>query len=153
MIFGPVKTAQSERTVALPKFLRELLAEHLAACTSGGTGPDALIFPGPQGGPMRHKLFYRRHFQPAVRAALPAEKHGLRFHDLRHTCASLLIAAGAHPKAIQVRLGHSDIRITMNRYGHLFPTEDIALADALDAVYTARPEPGNVAELRRAEES
>lgn len=59
-------------------------------------------FSGPNGGPLRHKLFYRRHFQPAVRAALPASKHGLRFHDLRHTCASLLIAAGAHSKAIQV---------------------------------------------------
>ena len=72
-----------------------------SALPSGGTGPDALVFTSPTGEPLRHGLFYRRFFKPAVRAALPAEKHGLRFHDLRHTCAALLIAAGAHPKAIQ----------------------------------------------------
>ncbi len=76
-------------------------------------------------------------FGPAVRAALPEAKHALRFHDLRHTCASLLIAAGAHPKAIQVRLGHSSISITMDRYGHLLPSVDDALAGALDATHAA----------------
>lgn len=46
----------------------------------------------------------------------------VRTHDLRHTCASLLIELGAHPKAIQDWLGHSDITVTMNLYGHLFPS-------------------------------
>lgn len=50
-------------------------------------------------------------------AALPP----IRFHDLRHTCASLLIAQGEHPKLISEQLGHSSIGITMNRYGHLLP--------------------------------
>ena len=59
---------------------------------------------------------------------------GLRIHDLRHTCSSLLIAQGAHPKAIQVHLGHSSIAVTMDRYGHLFPSDMEALAVALDAV-------------------
>lgn len=49
---------------------------------------------------------------------------------LRHTCASLLIAAGVHAKAIQVQLGHSNVAMTMNVYGHIFD-------DALDAVADA----------------
>jgi len=60
-------------------------------------------------------------WDPAVRSAGLAP--GLRIHDLRHTCASLLIAHGAHPKAAQVHLGHSSISVTMDRYGHLFPSD------------------------------
>ena len=48
----------------------------------------------------------------------------IRFHDLRHTSASLLIHAGEHPKVIQARLGHADIKTTMNIYGHLLPESD-----------------------------
>lgn len=77
--------------------------------------------------------FYHRHFKPAVRrAGLPAK---LRFHDLRHTCAAILIAQGAHPKEIQERLGHSTIRLTFDRYGHLFPTLDSRLRDGLEAAF------------------
>ncbi|MGH2573133.1 MAG: tyrosine-type recombinase/integrase [Actinomycetota bacterium] len=69
--------------------------------------------------------FYRRHFRPAVgRAGLAP----LRFHDLRHTCASLLIAQGAHAKEIAERLGHSTVRLT---YGHLLPSLDERLRDGL----------------------
>ena len=57
----------------------------------------------------------------------------LRFHDLRHTHASWLIAKGAHAKAIQERLGHSSITVTMATYGHLMPEIDEGLADMLDA--------------------
>ena len=76
-----------------------------------------------------------------------SSKHGLRFHDLRHTCAALSIAAGAHPKLIVSRLGHSTIQITLDRYGHLFPSVEEALADALDAAYTADAPEMNVAQL------
>ena len=55
-----------------------------------------------------------------------------RFHDLRHTCAALLIAQSAHPKEIQERLGHSTITLTFDRYGHLFPSLDERLRDGLD---------------------
>jgi integrase len=99
---------------------------------------------------MRHHLFYRRHFKPAVRRALP-HKAALRFHDLRHTCAGLLIAQGAHPNLIQARLGHSSIQITLARYGHLFPSVEAALADKLDAAFAAAdaaPARDNVAALR-----
>jgi integrase len=48
---------------------------------------------------------------------------GLRFYDLRHTCASLLIAQGASVKAVQAQLGHATASITLDTYGHLFPSE------------------------------
>src|SRR6266540_3335990 len=99
---------------------------------------------------MRHNLFCRRHFKTAVKRALPAAKHGLRFHDLRHTCASLLIAAGVHAKAIQERLGHSSIQITMDRYGHLMESAYASVSDALDAAHAASATAANVADLRPA---
>jgi integrase len=57
----------------------------------------------------------------------------LVFHEVRHTAASLSIAAGAHPLTINGRLGHSSITVTMNRYVHLLSAQDEALAEALDA--------------------
>ena len=111
LMFGPPKTHQ-RRTLALPRFLCKMLEAHLAAVPVSAP-QDRLVFCAPQGGPMRHHLFYRRHFKPAVRCALP-HKAMLRFHDLRHTCASLLIAQGAHPKLIQARLGHSSIQVTLD---------------------------------------
>ena len=56
-----------------------------------------------------------------------------RWHDLRHTSVALAIANGAHPKAIQERMGHSSITITFDRYGHLFPGNDDEAAELLDA--------------------
>ena len=93
------------------------------------------MFTSPEGSTLNHKNFYRRHFKPAVTAAgLPAET---RFHDLRHTCAALCIALGAHPKAIQERLGHSSITVTLDRYGHLFPKLDETLTKRLDDLHRA----------------
>jgi integrase len=129
--FGPTKT-HAVRRIKLPVFLCNMLDEHLRVPAPGGS---ELVFTSLRGAPIQHRLFYRRHFKPAVRGSLPAAKHGLRFHDLRHTCASLLIAAGAHPKAIQERLGHSTITMTLDRYGHLLPGLGDALADALEAAH------------------
>jgi len=146
--YGPTKT-HATRSVSIPKFLREELARHLSHSPPSGNTADALVFPGPRGGPLRHGNFLRRHFKPAVARALPPEKHGLRFHDLRHTCASLLIEQGAHPKAVQERLGHSSIQVTFDRYGHLLPAIDLRIVEALDATYAAAPAlPSNVTALR-----
>lgn len=144
LIFGQTKTAKVRR-VGMPKFLVEMLTEHLEALDGG---PDSLVFRGRDGGPLRHGNFYRRHFRPAVVTALAPEKRRLRFHDLRHTCASLLIAAGAHPKAIQEHLGHKDIQTTFNVYGHLLPSAQEALAAALDAAFDGA-EAGDVPTLPR----
>ncbi len=149
LIFGPTKT-HAERAISLPDFLRVELEAHLAGPLPGGAGPQALLFTTPSGTPIRQSLFYRRVFKPAVYRALPAEKHGLRFHDLRHTCATLLVAAGVHPLAIKQRLGHKDIQMTMNVYGHLFPSAEAALADVLDAGYDQAAAPTNVTPLRAA---
>ena len=124
---GPTKTG-AHRTVSLPKFLIEMLSEQVRLYPSS-TG---LAFTSAEGTPLRRN-FYRRHYKPAVRAAgLP---EGLRFHDLRHACAAMLIAQGAHPKEIQERLGHSTIRLTFDRYGHLFPSLDDRLREGLEAAY------------------
>ena len=63
----------------------------------------------------------------------------MRFHDLRHTCAALLIAAGRHLEEVKTYLGRSSIRVTSDRYGHLFPEARAAIADALDATYREAP--------------
>jgi integrase len=60
---------------------------------------------------------------------------GLRFHDLRHTCASILISRGAHPKEIQARLGHASITTTLDRYGHLFPSLGSQLDESLELAF------------------
>jgi Phage integrase family len=62
----------------------------------------------------------------------------IRFHDLRHTFVSLLIEKGAHPKYIQEQGGHSSIQVTMDTYGHLFPSRDSGWTDKLDDEPTDR---------------
>jgi integrase len=129
LVFGPTKTHAS-RTVALPPFLCRTVGEHLVEHPPFA---DGLVFTSPTGLPLRHNLFYARHFKPAVaRAGLSS---ALRFHDLRHTCAAMLIAQGAHPRAMMERLGHSSIEVTLDRYGHLFPSLDAALVDGLEETY------------------
>ena len=54
-------------------------------------------------------------------------------HDLRHTCAALMISEGANPKQVQCHLGHSSITVTMDNYGHLFSGDVEALAERMDA--------------------
>lgn len=128
LVFGEPKTNE-RRSVTLPAFLREELGSYLAGRTAGASD---FVFPSSSGGVLRYKMFYKRVFKPAVAAAgLPT---ATRFHDLRHTCASLCIALGAHPKAIQERLGHSSITVTLDRYGHLFPKLDEALTERLDTL-------------------
>ena len=69
---------------------------------------------------------------PAIRAAGLAP---LRPHDLRHTAVALWIAAGANPKEVSVRAGHTSVAFTLDRYGHLFPGHDEELRDRLDAMH------------------
>lgn len=131
--FGRPKTRSSRRSVPLPPFLVELLAAYLR---DRPHDPDSLLFTGAQGGPLRHNNFVKRAFKPAVERALP-HKAGLRFHDLRHTYAAFLIAQGAHPLAIKQRLGHSSIAVTMDKYGHLFPSLEEKLTEGLEATYAS----------------
>jgi integrase len=127
--FGSTKTNRS-RMVGVPGFLRDLLAAHLARNVE--SEPGSLVFTSPLGAPLRNSNFRRQVWYRAVEDARLSE--GLRIHDLRHTCASLLISAGANPKAVQVHLGHSSIAVTMDRYTHLFPSDTEALIGRLDDV-------------------
>ncbi len=131
--FGDTKTNQS-RTVSLPRFLATRLGRHLG--THVGPDPDSLVFTSPQGDPIRYSHFRPRIWLPAL-SATESVPDDLRIHELRHTAATLLIAQGAHPKAIQQHLGHSSITVTLDRYGHLFPGELDRLADRLDAIRAA----------------
>lgn len=127
--FGPTKT-YSSRSVVIPRFLAEMLAHHLAHNVADD--PDALVF-SISGAPLRHHTFHKRFWLPAINEA--AVVKGLRIHDLRHTCAALLIAQGAHPKQIQMHLGHSSITVTMDRYGHLFPDHMEVLLKGLEETF------------------
>lgn len=135
LILGPTKTHES-RKLTLPESVRAVLDGYLAEWAAG---PDEPLFLAPEGGRIRHGLFRRRQYRPAVRASLPPELHGVRWHDLRHTHASMLISAGAPITAVSARLGHASTRMTLDVYGHMYPSEDAALAARLDGLASAAP--------------
>ncbi len=92
---------------------------------------DQLLFPAPEGGPVRLSLWRRRFWAPAVRAA---GVEPLRIHDMRHTAVALWIAAGASPTDIASRAGHTSVAVVLDRYGHLLPGTDDRVNDALDVL-------------------
>ncbi len=124
MMFGTPKSHQC-RSVPVPRSLVEELA---AACT--GKTPDDLVFTAPQGGVLWLRNWRRRVFDPAVAAAGLGE---LTPHELRHTAASLAVAAGANVKAVQRMLGHASAAMTLDVYSGLFDDDLDAVADRLDA--------------------
>lgn len=119
---GPPKADSRVRVVTLPSWLAQELREHVLRYP--GT---PFVFSTLSGAPVTH-LNIRRAWQTACREAGVQA----RFHDLRHTAVSILIEQGAHPKLIQSRMGHSSITMTMDTYGHLFPTADAELAAGLE---------------------
>jgi hypothetical protein len=126
--FAALKTDASRRTIALAQSIVDELSQHID--TYAEPGPSGLVFPAPEGGPMRRSNFTRRVWIPA-RTELGFD--GVRFHDLRHTAAAVAIVSGAaNPLLLSRRLGHSTTRMTFDRFGHLFDGADRALADALD---------------------
>jgi integrase len=116
------KTAAGVRSITISSETAAILAEHIERYCEPGL--DSLVFPNKAGKPLISSSFWQHYFQPALRTAGLA----CRFHDLRHTSVALAIADGAHPKAIQTRMGHSSINVTLDRYGHLFPELDEAIA-------------------------
>ncbi len=124
LVFGTPKTHQS-RMVPIPAFLRDELVVQLA-----GSHREDFVFPGPRGGVLRNSTFRRSQFNAAA-AGIGLE--GLVPHELRHTAASLAIAAGASVKGVQAMLGHSTATLTLDLYGHLFGDELDGVANRLDA--------------------
>jgi integrase len=85
------------------------------------SGPDDIVFPNSEGGYTRHGNLLKREFDPfKVEVGLPA----LTWHALRHYAVSTWIEAGLKPKVVQTFAGHATLSITMDRYGHLFPSDD-----------------------------
>lgn len=140
---GPPKTKAGRRRVVLPGAVWSELEDHVRQHAG-----DELVFPAPGGGYLQPTHFRRRVWKPAVKKIGQA---GLRVHDLRHTAVSLWIASGADVKAVSVRAGHASVSFTLDRYGHLYPDADAALAGRLDAmVKTATAGGDNVVPLRTA---
>ena len=117
---GKVRRVHVERRVV------ELLAEQIRERV-----PNAgdLVFPSPRGVMWDGSNFRERVFDPAKKRA---ELHEMIFHDLRHTYASLLIAANVQPMVVAEQLGHTDARLVLQRYGHLYPGAAAQAAMALD---------------------
>jgi len=114
------------RTVPLPRFLTEQITASFA-----GKGPDDLVFQGTRGGVLRDGNFNRRTFGPA---AIAIGEPRLTPHGIRHTAASLAIAAGGNVKVVQQMLGHATPSMTLDLYGHLFPDQLDDVADRLDVI-------------------
>jgi integrase len=114
--------------VTLPRSVVEELAEHLRPVGDA----DGHVFTADKGGVLRPSNFRVKVWLPAVRAAGLAP---LRPHDLRHTAVALWIAAGANPKEVSVRAGHTSVAFALDRYGHLFEGHDDELRDRLDVMH------------------
>jgi integrase len=137
LVLGEPKTRASKRLVTLPKIALSALEEQ--SLRSGTSAPRPIwVFADSNGGPLRKSNLIRRSFKPLLEAAsLP----NIRFHDLRHTAATLLMAEGVHPKVVQERLGHSSIGLTLDTYSHVLPSMQNEAADKLDAALTLSTEP------------
>ena len=98
-----------------------------------GAGPNwqdnGLVFTTTIGTAADAQNVINRHFKPLLkRAGLP----DIRFHDLRHTCTTLLLSRGTHPKHVQQLLGHASIQLTLDRYSHWMPSIGKHTASAMD---------------------
>jgi integrase len=132
LMFGPPKTKRSRRTVPLPRRIAGELEQHLHHCVLAA--PEALVFTGPKGALLRRAGFHRVWWRPAIATVgLP----GLKFHELRHTFVALWVAAGANPKEVSIRAGHSSVAFTLDRYGHLYEDAEDEIPDRLDALLSA----------------
>lgn len=127
---GEPKTKRGRRQVDLPAVAVVALQTHRERMLVEGRS-DGLVFSDTQGGPLRKSNLLRRSFLPLLkRAGLPT----IRFHDLRHTAATLLLAQGVHPKIVQERLGHSQISLTLDTYSHVLPGMGREAASKIDAL-------------------
>ena len=94
-------------------------------------GPDDLVFPNLRGKPLSNANLLQRGFYPALhRAGL----RKIRFHDLRHTFASLMIANGEDIVRVSRLLGHASPKITLDIYSHMLPNDHYGSADRLSAL-------------------
>ena len=119
-----VKTKKSRRPVTIPSTALDVLKKHLLTVDEG------LIFTTSTGNPVSARNLYR-HFKKVIKkTGLP----DIRFHDLRHTHATLLLQAGVNPKVVQERLGHSQISLTLDTYSHVIPSLQEEAAEKVEGI-------------------
>ena len=117
------KTPKSRRTVTIPCKASTVLNAYIATLYEP-QGKDSIFI----GLTKQHITYILQ------RAAVAADVKRIRVHDLRHSHASLLINNGANIKAVSERLGHEDIKTTLNTYGHLYQNQDSSIAAMLDKI-------------------
>jgi len=134
------KTARSRRQIAMPKSVANALTQHHArqsaerhAAGKNWTELD-LVFSTPAGKPLDATAISREFHQLLDVAGLPQR----RFHDLRHSCATLLLVQGVAPRVVMDVLGHSQISMTMNTYSHVIPELRRTAADRIDDLLNER---------------
>jgi len=134
-VFSTPKTAKSRRTVPLTRRAVEALERHRAAQDEERAKLGAfwhntgLVFRSTTSTPVNRHNLTNRSFKPLL---LEAGVRKIRFHDLRHTCATLLLSKGKHPRFVQELLGHATVSITLDTYSHVLPGMDDGLAEAMD---------------------
>lgn len=136
-VFAKPKTTRSRRRIALSATVLAALKRHRAQQAEtrlklGDAWTDLdLVFPSAVGRMYEPSNFVRYQFKPIIkRTGLP----NVRLHDLRHTAATLLLAKGVNPKVVSEMLGHSNVSITLNVYGHVLPHMQQEAADLMDRV-------------------
>lgn len=132
------KTAKSRRVVPLPRPVVAALRSHRAAqakermALGAAYGERGLVFANEAGDPIDHRSIVRCHFKPALRRAeLPQT---IRLYDLRHSYASLALAAGAHVKVVSERLGHASTTMTLDVYSHVLPSMESDATERVEAL-------------------
>ncbi len=139
LVIGSPKTARSRRTIPLPEMCVGALMEHcerqeVERADAGDAWQDhGLVFASTVGTVIEPRNLNRLLDQLSAQAGVPR----IRFHDLRHTCASLLLAQGVSPRVVMEMLGHSQMSMTTDLYGHVMPTALRAAADAADYLFEA----------------
>ena len=134
-MFGPPKTEAGRRTVAVPPHLLGELVGHLDRYT--GEDPDALVFTGEKGGPVRPHVLQKAWV--AAKEATGLERFHL--HDLRHAGNTWAAATGASTKELMARMGHASSEAAL-RHQHATADRDRSIAEALSAMAAAaKPDP------------
>ena len=132
VVVSPPKSRAGERSLLMPGALARPLAAHISGMSCVATSTDWL-FPAPQGGPLRYPNFRNRVFSPACRR-LGLDR--VTFHDLRKFNATLMVTGGVDIKTAQVRLGHSDPRLTLSVYAQATAESQSMAANAIDSGLT-----------------
>lgn len=138
--FTEPKTVRSRRAVRLPDIVTGRLKRHRTKqleerLLAGKQWQDSgLVFTTTIGTPLHPRNVAREFKGMLANAELP----GIRFHDLRHTAATLLLAQGVDPRTIMETLGHSQISLTLNTYSHVLPALQANAATKMDAILNNR---------------